>query len=479
MGQERVVTRFAPSPTGFLHIGGVRTALFSWMFSRRHGGEFRLRIEDTDRARSTQDAIDVIIDGLSWLGLDHDGDVVFQSQRGDRHREVVERMLSRGHAYRCYATEEEIAIERERARKENRAVLYQSPWRDADPRNTPDRPFAVRLKTPQSGMVRIHDTVAGDVGWKAETIDDLVLLRSDGSPTYMLAAVVDDHDMEISHVIRGSDHLGNAGRQALIYRACGWDLPIFAHVPLIHGQDGKKLSKRHGAVGVAELRESGFTPEAMRNYLARLGWSHGDDELFSTEEAVSWFDLESVGSSPSRFDLKKLENVSAYHLRTSDDDLLTEQLSEWLLETDRQPLLDSERDAVRRAMPVLKQNAKRLPDILDRATCLLSRPTTPGLDDLSGQLGLDPEQTARLIELILDEVVGKTTVGTAPDDAIRIVADKANVKPASVFKFIRAVLAGPGARNAPSVSDLIQLLGNKECSARFEMISDRIRTVNA
>ncbi len=478
MGQEQVVTRFAPSPTGFLHIGGVRTALFSWMFSRRHGGKFRLRIEDTDRARSTQDAIDVIIDGLSWLGLDHDGDVVFQSRRGDRHREVAERMLSGGLAYRCYATEEEIAIERERARKENRAVLYQSPWRDSDSRITPDRPFTVRLKTPQSGTVRIHDSVAGDVGWKAETIDDLVLMRSDGLPTYMLAVVVDDHDMGISHVIRGSDHLGNAGRQALIYKACGWDLPVFAHVPLIHGPDGKKLSKRHGAVGVAEFRESGFTPEAMRNYLARLGWSHGNDELFSTEDAVSWFDLESVGSSPSRFDLRKLDNVSAYHLRTSDDDVLTEQLSEWLKATGRQPLLDSERDTVRRAMPVLKQNARRLPDILDRATCLLSRPRAPGLVDLSEQLNLDLEQTEKLIDLVLDEVVEKTTVGTAPDEAIRIVADKANVKPANVFKLIRAVLAGSGARNAPSVSDLIQLLGNRECSARFELISGRTRAVD-
>ena len=478
MGQARVVTRFAPSPTGFLHIGGARTALFNWLFSKRHGGQFRLRIEDTDRARSTQDAIDAIFDGLCWLGLDHDGAVVFQSQRSDRHRETAERLLSCGNAYRCYATGEEIAIARDRARKENRPVLFQSPWRDRDPRNAPDRPFVVRLKTPQNGTVRIHDAVAGDVGWKAETIDDLVLLRSDGSPTYMLAVVVDDHDMRISHVIRGNDHLGNAGRQALIYRACGWDLPTFAHIPLIHGPDGRKLSKRHGAVGIAEYRKAGFIPEAMRNYLARLGWSHGDDELFSTDDAVTWFDLESVGSSPSRFDSKKLESVSAYHLRASDDDVLTELLSEWLLETGRRPLLGNQRDTMRRAMPVLKQNAKRLPDILDRATCLLSRPTAPGLDDLSAELDLDLEKANELVELARTHVILDDGFTDEPDVRIRGVAERANVKPAKVFKLLRAVLAGAGVRNAPSVSDLVQLLGKEECSARFERISGRIQASN-
>ncbi len=478
MGQARVVTRFAPSPTGFLHIGGARTALFNWLFSRRHGGEFRLRIEDTDRARSTQDAIDAIFDGLAWLGLDHDGAVVFQSQRGDRHRETAERLLSCGDAYRCYATEEEIAIARSRARKENRPVLFQSPWRDRDPRNAPDLPYVVRLKAPQSGSVRIHDAVAGDVGWNAETIDDLVLLRSDGSPTYMLAVVVDDHDMGISHVIRGNDHLGNAGRQALIYRACGWDLPTFAHIPLIHGPDGKKLSKRHGAVGVAEYRKEGYIPEAMRNYLARLGWSHGDDELFSTNEAVKWFDLGSVGSSPSRFDSRKLDSVSAHHLRASDDDMLTDQLAEWLLETGGQPLLDTQRDTLRRAMQVLKQNAKRLPDILDRATCLLSRPTPPGLDDLSAELDLDLEKAGDLVELARMHVILDDECGDDLDARIRGVAERADVKPAKVFKLLRAVLAGSGVRNAPSVSDLVQLLGKEECSTRFDRISGRIQTVD-
>ncbi len=478
MGQARVVTRFAPSPTGSLHIGGARTALFNWLFSKRHGGAFRLRIEDTDRARSTQDAIDTIFDSLGWLGLDHDGAVVYQSQRSGRHRETAERLLSCGNAYRCYATEREIAIERDRARKENRPVLFQSPWRDKDLRKAPDRPFVVRLKAPRNGTVRIHDAVAGDVGWKADTIDDLVLLRSDGSPTYMLAVVVDDHDMGISHVIRGNDHLGNAGRQALIFRACGWDLPIFAHIPLIHGPDGKKLSKRHGAVGVAEYRESGFIPEAMRNYLARLGWSHGDDELFSTENAVKWFDLGSVGSSPSRFDSKKLDSVSAYHLRVADDDVLTEQLSEWLLETGRQPLLDNQRDTIRRAMPVLKQNAKRLPDILERATCLLYRPTPPGLGELSAELDLDLEEADELVELVRMHVILDDEFAGDPVVRIRGVAEGANVKPAKVFKLLRSVLSGAGVRNAPSVSDLVQLLGREECSARFERISGRIQTVN-
>ena len=478
MNQEKIVTRFAPSPTGILHIGGARTALFNWLFTRRHGGRFLLRIEDTDRSRSTDDAIDAIIDGLEWLELSHDGDIVYQSQREERHGEVARYLLETGHAYRCYASESEIAAERERRRRENSAVLFQSPWRDADPNDQPDKPFVVRLKTPLSGTVEVDDAVAGPVSWKAETIDDLILMRSDGTPTYMLAVVVDDHDMGISHVIRGNDHLGNCARQVLIYRACGWDLPNFAHIPLIHGPDGKKLSKRHGALGAAEYRREGFTPEAMRNYLARLGWSHGNDELFSTEEAISWFDLGSIGASPARFDLKKLENVSAYHLKNADDDELMRQLLDWLTEARGQSLSPDQHEVLARAVPVLKQNAKRLPDIVDRANCLLARPEPPSVDSVSAELDLTPEQISALSDIARGDIVSQAALERGVEDAIRDAAGRADLKPVKIFKLLRAVLAGTENRNSPSVGDLVRLLGEQECLARLDLFTRQIDLLN-
>jgi glutamyl-tRNA synthetase len=315
-----VVTRFAPSPTGFLHIGGARTALFNWLYARHHGGRFLLRIEDTDRARSTQPAIDAILDGMRWLGLDWDGDAVFQFERSARHAEVAHALLANGHAYRCFATSEELEAMRAEQRANRQPLRYDGRWRDRDPSEAPaGAPFVIRLKAPREGQATIDDRVQGKVTVQNSELDDMVLLRSDGTPTYMLAVVVDDQDMGVTHVIRGDDHLNNAFRQLALIRAMGWPEPIYAHVPLIHGADGAKLSKRHGALGVEAYRdEMGILPEALSNYLLRLGWGHGDAEIISRDQAVEWFDLADVGRSPSRFDIKKLENLNGNYIREAD-----------------------------------------------------------------------------------------------------------------------------------------------------------------
>ena len=326
-----VVTRFAPSPTGFLHIGGARTALFNWLYARGRGGKMLLRIEDTDRERSTQAAIEAIIDGLGWLGISWDGEAIFQFSRSERHREVVEQLLAAGHAYRCYASPEELAQMREAARREGRAKLYDSRWRDRDPAEAPQgvKP-TIRLKAPLTGETVIDDQVQGRVVWQNENLDDLVLLRSDGTPTYMLAVVVDDHDMAVTHIIRGDDHLTNAARQKQIYDALGWPVPVMAHIPLIHGPDGAKLSKRHGALGIDAYRAMGYLPVALRNYLVRLGWSHGDQEIFSTEEMIAAFDLPQIGRSPARFDFAKLESLNGHYIRNSSDQALLDAIEQLL-----------------------------------------------------------------------------------------------------------------------------------------------------
>src|SRR2546423_2584905 len=323
---ETIVTRFAPSPTGFLHIGRARSALFNWLYARGRGGKMLLRIEDTDRERSTQAAIDAILDGLTWLGLHWDGETVYQFSRSERHREVARTLLETGGAYRCYASAKELAQMREKARSEGRAKLYDGRWRDRDPAEAPPGVEPViRLKAPLTGETVIEDQVQGRVVWQNENLDDLVLLRSDGTPTYMLAVVVDDHDMGVTHVIRGDDHLTNAARQTQIYNALGWRAPVMAHIPLIHGPDGSKLSKRHGALGVDAYRAMGYLPTAMRNYLVRLGWSHGDQEIFSIDQMISAFDLPQIGRSPARFDFAKLENLNGHYLRQmADTDLLRE-----------------------------------------------------------------------------------------------------------------------------------------------------------
>src|SRR5947209_9400900 len=370
---DSVVTRFAPSPTGFLHIGGARTALFNWLYARKHGGKMLLRIEDTDRERSTPEAIDAILDGLQWLGLHWAGDVIYQFQRAAGHREVPEQLPAEGKAYRCYATPEELAAMRETARAEGRTRLYDGLWRDRDPADVPAgiKP-TIRLRAPTEGETVIDDQVQGRVVWQNESLDDLVLLRGDGNPTYMLAVVVDDHDMAVTHVIRGDDHLINAARQKQIYDALGWELPSMSHIPLIHGPDGSKLSKRHGALGVEAYRAMGYLPAALRNYLVRLGWGHGDQEIFSTQEMIAAFDLPAIGRAAARFDFAKLENLNGHYIRHTDDQSLVNMFEDLLNHIPegaalKTKLNDTTRAQLLAAMPDLKQRAKTLLELIDGA----------------------------------------------------------------------------------------------------------------
>lgn len=463
-----VVTRFAPSPTGFLHIGGARTALFNWLYARHHHGRFLLRIEDTDRARSTQAAIDAILDGMRWLGLDWDGDAIFQFARADRHAEVAHRMLAAGHAYKCFATAEELAELRAAQQAAKQPMRYDGRWRDRDPAEGGGRPFVVRLKAPREGATTIADRVQGDVTVQNAELDDLVLLRSDGTPTYMLAVVVDDHDMGVTHVIRGDDHLNNAFRQLPIIRAMdaiegGWPEPVYAHVPMIHGSDGGKLSKRHGAVGVEAYRdELGILPEALDNYLLRLGWGHGDEEIISRDQAVAWFGLESVGKSPSRFDLKKLENLNGHYIRLADDARLADLVA-GRMGIDRQ----EDRDLLRRAMPALKARAANLNELASGAAFLFAvRPI--GLDgDAAALLDGDAPQLLQRLHTALDALDGWDTEGL--EDAVRQVAEAAGVKLGMVAQPLRAALTGR--KTSPGIFDVLELLGRDESLGR---IADRI-----
>jgi len=455
-----VVTRFAPSPTGFLHIGGARTALFNWLYARHHGGKFLLRIEDTDRARSTQPAIDAILDGMRWLGLDWDGDAVFQFARADRHAEVAAELLARGHAYRCYLTSEELADMRAAAQAEKRPFRVESPWRDADPATAPDLPSVVRLKANRDGATTIADRVQGDVTVQNAEIDDFVLLRSDGTPTYMLAVVVDDHDMGVTHIIRGDDHLNNAFRQLGIIRAMGWPVPTYAHVPLIHGSDGAKLSKRHGALGVEAYRdEMGVLPEALNNYLLRLGWGHGDEEFIPRDRAVELFDLSGVGKSPSRFDLKKLENLNGHYIREADDAYLAALVAARLdFETS-----ESQMNLLRRAMPELKPRAANLNDLADGSRFLFrARPLEMDADAAKLMEGAAPSLLAALHSK-LDALDRWDT--EALETAVREVAEREAVKLGAVAQPLRAALTGR--KTSPGIFDVLVLLGRDESLGRI------------
>ena len=361
----QVVTRIAPSPTGYMHIGTARTALFNWLYARGRGGKFLLRIEDTDRARSTPEATEAILGGLEWLGLDYDGSAVSQFERAPRHIEVAQHLLACGKAYKCFATQDEIAKYREQAKAEGRSTLYQSPWRNvSDPALQPDTPYVIRIKSPESGNTVIQDQVQGDVSIKNEQLDDMILLRSDGTPVYMLSVVVDDHDMGVTHVIRGDDHLNNAARQMMIYEAMDWPLPVYAHIPLIFGEDGKKLSKRHGATSVLDYAVMGYPAAAMRNYLARLGWSHGDDEYFTDQDALKWFDLPGIGKSPARFDHKKLQNLSGQHIASTDDAALLQELLKFLALAGDDNLQKIISNRLLPALYCLKDRAKTFPELI-------------------------------------------------------------------------------------------------------------------
>ncbi len=372
MTDRPVVTRFAPSPTGYLHIGGARTALFNWLYARHTGGKFLLRIEDTDRARSTPEATAAIYKGLEWLGLDWDGDAISQASRADRHADVAREMLASGAAYKCFSTQEEIEAFREAARAKGESTLFRSPWRDVPESEHPDAPYAIRVKAPRDGETVIRDRVQGDVTIRNEQLDDMIVLRSDGTPVYMLAVVVDDHDMGVTHVIRGDDHLNNAARQMLVYNAMGWDVPVWAHIPLIHGEDGKKLSKRHGALGVEEWAAQGYPASAMRNYLARLGWSHGDEEFFTDAQAIEWFDLDGIRKAPARFDTKKLANLSGQHIAAKDDAALVAEIQDFLTLSGQEKLTTAQEDGLTRAMYCLKDRAKTYPELLEKAHFVLT-----------------------------------------------------------------------------------------------------------
>ena len=457
-----VVTRFAPSPTGFLHIGGARTALFNWLYARGRGGQFLLRIEDTDRARSTPEATQAILDGMAWLGLDHDGEVISQFERANRHRDVALEMLDQGTAYKCFSTQEEIQTFRDAARAEGRSTLFQSPWREADPATHPNAPYVVRLKAPRDGQTVIRDEVQGDVTIRNDQLDDMVLLRSDGTPVYMLAVAVDDHDMGVTHVIRGDDHLNNAARQMLVYQAMGWPLPTYAHIPLIHGPDGKKLSKRHGALGVDEYQKMGYPAAGMRNYLARLGWSHGDDEFFTDAQAQDWFDLGGIGKSPARFDFKKLDNLCGQHIAASDDAALLHELQEFLKSTGQTPLSEGKKALMEKGMYCLKERAKSFPELLDKAEFILSnRPIQP---DEKAARNLDNVSRSILRELTPQLQNASWTRDDLEACAMQF-AEAHEMKFGKLAGPLRAALAGRSA--TPSVFDMMLVLGQEETIARL------------
>ena len=459
---DAVVTRFAPSPTGYLHIGGARTALFNWLYARGRGGKFLLRIEDTDRERSTPEATEAILKGMAWLGLDHDGEIVSQFDSAERHREVAHALLAAGKAYKCFATQDEIQAFRDAAKAEGKSTLFRSPWRDADVAAHPDAPYVVRIKAPQDGVTVIADQVQGDVSINNKQLDDMVLLRSDGSPVYMLAVVVDDHDMGVTHVIRGDDHLNNAARQMMIYTAMGWDVPVWAHIPLIHGPDGKKLSKRHGSLGVEEYQQMGYPASGMRNYLARLGWSHGDEEFFTDDQAKDWFGFDGIGKSPARFDFKKLENLCGQHIANSENAALLRELDEFFAASGAASLTEAKYDLFERGMYCLKERAKTYPELIDKAEFILAdRPIAPD------------EKSAKNLDLVSRGILSELTphLQNASWDRDNLEAAANTVAAANEIKFgrlagpMRAALAGRSA--TPSVFDMMLVLGKDETIARL------------
>ena len=459
-----VVTRFAPSPTGYLHIGGARTALFNWLFARHHGGQFHLRIEDTDRQRSTQDAVDKIFDGLQWLGLDWDGEPVMQFARAATHADVARQLLDEGKAYYCYCSPDELTAIREQQKANGQPTRYPGIWRDRDPKDAPAgiKPV-IRLKAPQEGETVVPDLVQGDVRVANAQLDDMVLLRADGTPTYMLSVVVDDHDMGITHVIRGDDHLTNTFRQYQLYSACGWKVPHFAHIPLIHGADGAKLSKRHGALGAEAYRDMGILPEAMRNYLLRLGWSHGDDEIISTEQARQWFNLDAVGRSPARFDMARLTTLNAHYLRHADDAHLADLLAPLLSQRLGAPLSDLHRARVVAGLPGLKERSKTLVDLAD-AALFYAKDRPLALDDKAAKLLADGGKTILGALKPLWEHSSAWTRDVLEETA-RHHAEAQSLKLGAVAQPLRAALTGSTV--SPPIFEVMEILGKAETLARL------------
>ncbi len=461
---KTTVTRFAPSPTGFLHIGGARTALFNWLYARRMEGRFVLRIEDTDKARSTQESIDAIFEGMEWLGLDWDEEPVYQSKRADRHKAVAEDLLAQGKAYKCFATPEELTEMREAQKAAGKPIRYDGRWRDRDPADAPEGLApAIRLKAATDGSTVIPDVIQGDVEIANDQLDDLVLLRSDGTPTYMLAVVVDDHDQGVTHVVRGDDHLINAARQMQILEAMGWPVPVYGHVPLIHGPDGAKLSKRHGALGVEAYRDMGYLPEAMRNYLARLGWGHGDDEIFSTEQAIGWFDIKDIKKSPARLDFDKLDHVNAHYMRTAEPERLI-ALIEDDLAAQAGAALDQEQQArVERALPALTERAKTVKELGEAAAFLIAPRPIPVTEASAKHL----DEDARAMLRRLQDALGllESWDPDAIETAIRAFAEREELKFGKVAQPLRA--ATTGTPQSPGIFDVLVALGKEETLARI------------
>ena len=465
----QVVTRIAPSPTGYMHIGTARTALFNWLYARGRGGKFLLRIEDTDRARSTPKATEAILGGLEWLGLDYDGSAVSQFERAPRHIEVAQHLLECDKAYKCFATQDEIAEFRERAKAGGRSTLYQSPWRNVtDPAQHPDAPYVIRIKSPEIGNTIIRDQVQGDVSIKNEQLDDMILLRSDSTPVYMLSVVVDDHDMGVTHVIRGDDHLNNAARQMMIYEAMDWPVPIYAHIPLIFGEDGKKLSKRHGATSVLDYALMGYPAAAMRNYLARLGWSHGDDEYFTDQDALEWFDLPGIGKSPARFDHKKLQNLSGQHIAASDDAALLQEMLNFLTLSDDDDLHQILESHLRPALYCLKERAKTFPELIEKAAFILrNRPIEldKKMERNINNASLD------MLKTLTPQLQNVSWSRTALEALTNQVAETHGVNFGKLAGPLRAALAGQAV--TPSVFDMMLILGRDESIARLSDMQKR------
>jgi glutamyl-tRNA synthetase len=466
---EPVITRFAPSPTGFLHIGGARTALFNWLYARHTGGKMLLRIEDTDRERSTDSAISAILDGLASLGLHWDGEPLYQFARSARHREVAEQLVASGRAYRAYETPNELNDMRAKARAEGRFARYDGRWRDADPSEAPKGvPSVIRIKSPPSGETVIDDRVQGRVAFPNSDLDDFIILRSDGTPTYMLAAVVDDHDMAVTHIIRGDDHLTNAGRQKILYDQLGWTVPVMAHIPLIHGPDGAKLSKRHGALGVDAYRAMGYLPEALRNYLVRLGWSHGDDEIMSTDQMIEWFDIDDVNKGAARFDFAKLESVNAHYIRAMDDRTLLDRIKSVLPHLSKgdavaERLTPQKEARLLAALPGLKERAKTLNDLLDGAEFLFA--DRPLAIDTAAAVVLDAEARRTLNALLPALATLPEWSSHSTEAAVKAFAEAKGLKLGKVAQPLRAALTGR--TTSPGIFDVLAILGRDESLSRI------------
>lgn len=464
---SQVVTRIAPSPTGFMHIGTARTALFNWLYARGRNGKFFIRIEDTDQKRSTEEANKVIIDGLSWLGLNYDGNIISQFERAPRHVEIAETLLKNKKAYKCFSTPEEIESFKEQAKKSGASTLFESPWRNIDPSEYPDSPYVIRIKSPETGETIIQDEVQGDITIKNSQLDDMVLLRSDGSPVYMLAVVVDDHDMGVTHVIRGDDHLNNAARQNLIYQAMEWNIPVYAHIPLIHGEDGKKMSKRLGATSIEEYAKEGYPASGMRNYLTRLGWSHGDDEYFTDQQALEWFNLDNIGKSPARFNSKKLQSISGQHIKNTDNATLINEILNFLKYYREEPISEDEVQLLNASLFCLKDKVKTFSELIDKAAFIFVKIPIKMSHDAS--LNLDKEAVKMLRTLTL-HLSNATWTREDLEQICNSVSEISGVKFGKLASPIRAALSGQ--TKTPSVFDMMLVLGRDETVARLNSVQD-------